>query len=103
MAAESDDLLHPEARTELREAVAWYRGKGAGAMAFVAQITRIIDDLVRGPKRWPALRNVSPLIRYRVLPKKHPYTIFYRETATSILILAFAHQKRQPLYWVYRH
>jgi plasmid stabilization system protein ParE len=59
-------------------------------------------ELVGAPERWPALRNVQPLTRYRVLAKRYPYTVFYRPTATGILVLAVAHQKREPLYWTYR-
>jgi len=102
VAANADDILHPEARLELRGEVERSRGYGGNAISFVAEVNRVILELMEAPQRWPVLLNVKPLTRYRVMPKKFPFTIFYRETATSILVLAIAHQKREPLYWVHR-
>jgi hypothetical protein len=83
VAADVDQVLHPEARAELREAVIWYREHTGDAMGFVAEVTRTVEELSRAPQRWPILRNVTSLVRYRV-------------------VLAVAHQKRQPLYWFHR-
>lgn len=102
MAAEPRDLLHPDARAELREAVLWHREHTAHAVAFVEEVSRVIVELAQAPERWPLLKNVSPPTRYRVLPT-YPYTIFYRHTGVSVLVLAVAHQRRQPLYWTHRH
>lgn len=104
MAAEPDafELLHPEARAELRAAVLWYREHSANAIAFVADVARAIEGLALSPGRWPVLRNVTPLTRYRVL-LTCPYTIFYRPVGDSILVVAVAHQSREPLYWSHRH
>ena len=101
MAADLDQALHPAARAELREAVIWYREHTGDAVGFVAEVTRTVEELSRAPQRWPILRNVTSLVRYRVLPT-YPYTIFYRATSAGILVLAVAHQKRQPLYWFHR-
>lgn len=79
----------------------WYREHTGQAVAFVAEVTRALEGVTRAPERWPILRDVAPPVRYRVLPT-FPYTIFYRTTATGILVVAVAHQKRQPLYWSHR-
>jgi hypothetical protein len=95
------EALHPEALAELREAVIWYRDHEADAPGFLAEVTRIIEDLARAPNRWPVLRNVRPETHCRVLPS-YPYTLFYRAVGDSLLIVSIAHHKREPLYWTHR-
>lgn len=36
------------------------------------------------------------------LVRRFPYTIFFRERDGAIEVVAFAHQKRQPGYWLGR-
>jgi len=95
------ETLHPEALAELREAVVWYRDRAGEATRFLAEVTRIIEELARAPTRWPILRNVKPPTHCRVLPS-YPYTVFYRATDSGILIVSIAHHKREPLYWTHR-
>jgi plasmid stabilization system protein ParE len=82
--------------------VLWYREHSSRAVASVAEINGVIEELTQAPERWPVLRNVQPPTRYRVLPS-FPYTLFYRPIVDSILVVAVTHQKREPLYWTHRH
>lgn len=97
-----DRSFHPLAEVELDRAVAYYEeirpGKG---LELLAAVQEAIDQLRQFPKSAPKTRG---LIRSKPLTPSHRwhYTIHYRATETEIRVLAFAHQKRQPFYWLGR-
>jgi plasmid stabilization system protein ParE len=86
--------IHPEARTEYREAVLFY---GTAAERFVDAVDAALSAILRNPERF---RELSPGIRTcRV--SRFPYSILYRysqETGVTV-ILAIKHDRRHPDYW----
>ncbi len=84
---------------EVDEAVAWY-GKQSN------DISRgFLDDLdraVRLAKTYPLLATqIEPEIR-RLLFIRYPYSLLYGIDEEAIVIIAVAHQQREPRYWADR-
>jgi plasmid stabilization system protein ParE len=97
--------LHPDARAELRSAALWYEERRAGlGDEFVAEISAALDRISRGPEsnpRWPGTSDRQPLIR-KLTTRRFPYVIAFEQHEGSALVLAIAHAKRRPLYWLAR-
>jgi toxin ParE1/3/4 len=97
--------LHPEARAELRSAALWYdeRRPGLGD-EFIAEVSAALDRIGEAPESYPAwtrTRAAAPLIRKATI-QRFPYLIAFEKHAQHLLVLAVAHAKRRPLYWLTR-
>ncbi len=91
--------LHPEARAELREARKWYYDRSPlSATAFAHAVDGAVSRIIESPDRYPLAEHGT---RQFVL-RRFPFNIFYRADASEIVILAVAHQKRRPGYWLRR-
>ena len=92
--------FHPEAEAEHLETVAYYetRRSGLGShylAAFEQALNAVRTDTLRFRiVQEPDIRR-APLVRF-------PLSIIYRETRGRIEILAVAHHKRRPAYWIAR-
>ena len=64
---------------------------------FLRAVRDAIEDIAEYPIRWPG----SKLSRRRVLTR-FPFTIHYRFDALELVVLAVAHHKRRPGYWLRR-
>lgn len=97
--------LHPEAEEELFGAAAWYDDQRLGlGEELLAEIERWLDVLAETPRawpRWPGTPSTEPSIR-RILTDRFPYAIAYQVFDGYVLVLAFAHCSRAPLYWIAR-
>ncbi len=93
-------FFYPAAESELLEIVARYESKkpGLGAVYF-AEFEKNMTYICEAPNRYPV--ELKPDIRRKVM-KKFPFTILYREKLNSIQILALAHHRRRPAYWLGR-
>ena len=87
---------------ELDAAVAYYEAVQPGkGLELARQVRAAIEQLRMFPESAPVARGavrsivVQPTSRWS-------YTLHYRVRPTGIRILAVAHQKRQPFYWVTR-
>jgi plasmid stabilization system protein ParE len=97
--------LHPEARAELRSAALWYdeRRPGLGD-EFISEISASLDRVRDAPESypaWPGTRASDPLIRRATL-QRFPYVIAFEKHEQHVLVLAVAHARRRPLYWLTR-
>lgn len=97
--------LHPEARAELRSAALWYdeRRPGLGD-EFIAEVSAAFDrirDVPESYPAWPGTRAEGPLIR-KATTQRFPYVIAFEKHEHHVLVLAIAHAKRRPLYWLTR-
>jgi len=88
------------AERELAEAVEFYEGARLGlGEEFLDEVDHAIIFLGRYPEAAP---RVGREIRSFVLPR-FPYSLIYRPLGSGqIRILAVAHQKRRPRYWIRR-
>jgi len=97
--------LHPEARAELRSAVLWYEERRIGlGDEFVTEISAALNRIASAPEtfpRWPGTGERSPQIRRSAL-HRFPYVIAFESHEDHCLVLAIAHSKRRPLYWLTR-
>ncbi|MDR1442192.1 MAG: type II toxin-antitoxin system RelE/ParE family toxin [Bifidobacteriaceae bacterium] len=94
---------HPEAAAELDEAVRWYESQEPGiGLALVARAERARQDIADWPQAGPAFDgDRRDEIRSRAV-RGYPYRIVYAIEADEIVILAYAHERRRPGYWLAR-
>jgi toxin ParE1/3/4 len=97
--------LHPEARAELRAAAVWYDDQRPGlGDKFLAEVTSVLEAIASAPQSWPLWPGISKgraPIRRAVLGR-FPYVIAYEVQENRVYVLAVAHAKRRPLYWLAR-
>lgn len=88
--------FHPDAEAELAEAADYYEARRPGlGKIFAGEVTRTIS-LIRD---YPDSGAPMAASRRRMLVRRFPYTIVYRQDGDSVLIVAVAHQSRRPGYW----
>lgn len=89
-------VLSVEADREFTQAKKWYEQiEPALAGRFYESVLAALQLIADAPAAWPPYDEV-----YRHFPlKKFPYTIFYAELETVIVVDAIAHQSRKPNYW----
>jgi hypothetical protein len=88
--------MHPEARLELREAMAYYEGCYDGlGLEFSREIYASIMRIAKSPLLWSKLSKNSR----RFLTKRFPYSVIYQVVGDDLYIVAVAHQSRKPGYW----
>jgi plasmid stabilization system protein ParE len=97
--------LHPEARAELRSAALWYdeRRPGLGD-ELISEVSAALDRIGDAPESyppWPRTRTAGPVIRKATI-QRFPYVIAFEIHELHVLVLAVAHAKRRPLYWLTR-
>ena len=97
--------LHPEARAELRSAALWYDERRSGlGDEFIAEVSAAFHRIGDAPESypaWPGTFAVGPLIRKAII-QRFPYVIAFEQHEQYLLVLAVAHAKRRPLYWLTR-
>jgi toxin ParE1/3/4 len=97
--------LHPEGRAELRSAALWYDERRAGlGDEFIAEVSAAFDRVRAAPESyptWPSTQPADPRIRKATI-QRFPYVIAFEEHERHVLVLAVAHSKRRPLYWLTR-
>jgi toxin ParE1/3/4 len=77
----------------------WYLERSeAAASGFIAEIQVALVAICENPQRWPLVRRGT---RKFILPN-FPFSLIYRELPSKIQIVAVAHGKRRPDYWINR-
>lgn len=91
-----DVAFHRDAVAEYEEAFGWYFSRSADiATRFEREVERALRLIVDGPARWPACDR----IHRRILLRRFPYVVIYREHQGRIWVVAVAHGHRRPRYW----
>lgn len=89
----------PEADEEFREAARYYESEAAGVgLSFITAVHKGIAEVVALPL---AAQVVRGGIRKKVL-RHFSYNLFYTIESDSIVIVAVAHQRKRPNYWLAR-
>ena len=92
--------FHPAAEAEHLESVAYFESKRPGLGAsYLAEFERTIDTACGAPHRYPVEKQ--PDVR-RIRMKRFPFTILFRESLGNVQVLAVAHHRRRPQYWLGR-
>ena len=88
--------FHPEAETELNEAVDYYDAcqKGLG-LEFAREIHATIDNICEFPLAWTPLSQKTR----RCLLGRFPYGVVYQSKGGEIIIMAIMQLNRKPGYW----
>jgi hypothetical protein len=71
---------------------------------FISEISASLDRVSGAPEAypaWPGTRAEGPLIR-KATTQRFPYVIAFEKHEHHVLVLAIAHAKRRPLYWLTR-
>jgi len=91
----------PDAETELQSAAIWYEEKRPGlGIEFVAIVDQALQSVLENPETCPVWQPHQP---YRKQPlKRFPYVLFFRVDSAMVEIVAVAHAKRRPGYWLDR-
>ena len=93
-------IFHPLAEQELVDAATYYEEQKLGlGLEYLEEVERAVNFLIRYPK---AGSEVRASIRRLVLPR-FPYSLLYRVfEGDQVRILAVAHHRRRPQYWLSR-
>ena len=92
--------FHPAAEAEFLESVGYYESMvpGLGA-ALIEEFETLAELIGESPKGWQV--ELEPDIR-RVPLQRFPLSIVYRENQGGFQVLAVAHNRRRPQYWLGR-
>ena len=96
--------LEPEATEELRAAVQWYEVRRAGLGGeFLAEIHRVLQTIQEHSAFGTPAPGVPEKLGARRIPvRRFPYSIAFLELENEVRVLAIAHHRRRPGYWLNR-
>lgn len=93
--------FHADAEAEFLAVVDWYAARDADvATELVALVREAVLHIADVPEAWPTWPGRDDL-RVRVL-RRFPFSIVYTVTADAIVVVAVAHHRRRPGYWLHR-
>ncbi|MFL5381702.1 MAG: type II toxin-antitoxin system RelE/ParE family toxin [Longimicrobiaceae bacterium] len=90
---------HPLALEELHEAAETYKAQRDGRDSRFLAAVEATTELIR---RSPLIARSVHGEHRGVLVHRFPYTLIYRVRAKSVQVIAVAHDKREPLFWLGR-
>ena len=89
-------IIRPRAEADIEDAFNWYEAERAGlGQEFRAALRSALAALAEGPQRYPVVFRGARRIRL----KRFPYSVYYREFADVIAVLACTHGHRHPSQW----
>lgn len=91
----------PEAEAELAAAAEWYEERRPGLGAeLIASIDSALEQIREAPHSYPVWHAGYP---YRKLVvRRFPYVVFFDLSDADLVVVALAHAKRKPGYWLDR-
>jgi toxin ParE1/3/4 len=89
-------VVSREARADIEEAVAWFRGISTRLpVRFGAELEHIYSSILDRPQMYPIVyRNF-----HRALLHRFPYSVFYIVDSPVLLIVGVIHQARNDDTW----
>ena len=95
--------LASEAVEELVEAAGFYESKRVGLGAvFLDEGEDLISVIGERPLSFPRLERPSEPVVRRALLSRFPYGLVFFDIGHEIRVVAVAHAKRDPGYWLHR-
>ncbi len=92
--------FHPDAFNEHYDSAAFYQSRLPGLGAhYVAEFDAVMEHICTAPNFYPTI--AAPDIHKAGL-NRFPFHVIYRVMSTQIIVLAVAHQRRRPAYWMGR-
>jgi len=95
---------HPEARGELTTEAEWYEARRRGlGEDFVTDVERALLIIQEHPEAWPRWPGVTARVPVRkYVLQRFPFAVAYLVLDDTLVVLAVAHGKRRPGYWLAR-
>jgi plasmid stabilization system protein ParE len=96
--------LDPRAAAELEQAADWYDGQRTGlGRDLVLEVRAAVRALARRPRAGSPIEGVDPTLDVRrVRVGRFPYQVVYVTLDDDVVVIAIAHDRRQPGYWAAR-
>jgi plasmid stabilization system protein ParE len=97
--------FHPGAATDLSSAGDWYEQQRPGLGAdLAAEVGRALEAITERPTIWPLWPGLGEGTGVRrFLLARFPYAVGYLVEGDDIFVLAVAHLRRRPDFWLGRH
>lgn len=97
-------LVDRQANREIDEAADWYEAEREGlGLRFLEVLDQTLQLVSDRPESFPRLRlGAADLVLRRALLHRFPYAIVFLVLENELRILAVAHHKRRPGYWLGR-
>jgi len=93
--------LLPPARAEVRAAMRWYEAREDGlGREFLLLLDEALRQLAARPSASPLWRSDRPYRKQLV--RRFPYVVFFEVSEEAVTVVAVAHQRRRPGYWLDR-
>ncbi len=91
--------FHPEADAEYRHALRWYRTRSEStADRYEANLEAALAQILSYPQMFPTLDYLHRYVKI----ERFPYVVVYRIDPDRIVVIAVAHARRRPRYWLDR-
>jgi plasmid stabilization system protein ParE len=97
------NVLHilDEAEVEMTAAALWYESKRPGLGAeYLAAIDESFESISSRPLSFPVWRTGRPF--RRLVVSRFPFVVFFSASPDAITVMAVAHARRRPGYWLHR-
>ena len=95
--------ISEEADAEMAEAARWYEQNRIGlGLEFLAAVDAAVARIEENPRIGSRTPGVDDEDIRRVFVRRFPYHVVYIELPDRLQILAVAHDRRRPAYWVGR-
>ncbi len=92
-----DVVISAAAESDIETSFLWYRDRNALiADAFRAEVFGVIDAIAESPLSRPPDEEGN---RHCVV-HRFPYSVYYEVLDRTVTILAVAHHRRKPGYWI---
>jgi plasmid stabilization system protein ParE len=96
--------IHPGAAADLTSAGDWYEQQLSGLGADLAdELTHALETIAERPMTWPLWPGVGESVGVRrFLLARFPFAVGYVVEGSELVVIAVAHQRRRPGYWLER-
>ena len=89
-------ILRPAAAADVEGAYRWYEEQGAGLGGeFLVAVEAGLELIAAHPLAAPVVHRDTR----RLLLRRFPYGVFYRQVADEIVVVGCLHAKRSPRVW----
>jgi ParE toxin of type II toxin-antitoxin system, parDE len=90
------------AQRDLRQAMTRYeRARSGLGGEFLDEVDELMMRIGASPQAFPLWRDDRPY-RKAVMTRRFPFVLYFRIAQNEVFVLAVAHGKREPGYWVER-
>lgn len=88
--------LTPEAEDDADQGYFWYESKRIGlGREFLTAVDACLQSIIRNPKQYQVIYKDYR----RAIVQRFPYSIFYEETSTEVVVYAIFNSRQDPEKW----